>query len=160
MEVVSFKIDHNRLLRGVYVSRKDTVGENAVLTTFDVRIKTPNTEPPMDIAAIHTLEHLFAAYLRSDESGIAEDVIYVGPMGCRTGMYIIVKGDVSSRQILPYIISAFEYVRDFDGKIPGTTSKECGNYLDHNLTFAKYEAKKFLDEVLYKITDNNLNYPQ
>lgn len=159
MNVTSFTIDHDRLLRGIYVSRKDSVGSETV-TTFDVRIKRPNIEPPVEISAIHTLEHLIAVYLRSEESGISDRVIYVGPMGCRTGMYIIFKGDLTSEEVLPYITKAFEYVRDFTGIVPATTSKECGNYLDHNLTFAKYEADKYLSEVLYKITPGNLNYPE
>ncbi len=159
MNVASFDIDHDRLLRGVYVSRKDYVGSETV-TTFDVRIKKPNTEPPIEISAIHTLEHLLAVYLRSNESGIAEKIIYVGPMGCRTGMYIIVKGDMTSAEILPYIVSSFEFVRDFEGEVPAATSKECGNYKDHNLTFAKYEAEKYLSEVLHVIREENLVYPQ
>ncbi|MCD7905212.1 MAG: S-ribosylhomocysteine lyase [Clostridiales bacterium] len=159
MNVTSFTIDHDKLLRGIYVSRKDSIGKETI-TTFDVRIKRPNTEPPVEISAIHTLEHLMAVYLRSEESGIAEDVIYVGPMGCRTGMYVIFKGDLTSEQILPYITKTFEYVRDFTGTVPATTSAECGNYLDHNLTFAKYEADKYLREVLYNITPENLNYPE
>ncbi len=158
MNVTSFTIDHDRLLRGIYVSRIDHVGGEA-LTTFDVRIKKPNTEPPIEISAIHTLEHLLAVYLRSEESGIADKIIYVGPMGCRTGMYIIVKGNMSSKDFLPYVTAAFEYVKDFEGKVPAATSKECGNYKDHNLTFAKYEANKYLSEVLLCIKDENLNYP-
>lgn len=159
MKVASFTIDHDRLLRGIYVSRKDSVG-NETVTTFDVRIKRPNIEPPVDIPAIHTLEHLLAVYLRSDESGWADKVIYVGPMGCRTGMYLIFNGDLSSKDVADVITKSFEYVRDFEGIVPATTSKECGNYLDHNLTIAKWESKKFLDEVLYNLKDENLVYPQ
>ena len=124
MKVASFTIDHDRLLRGIYVSRKDSVGSETV-TTFDVRIKRPNIEPPVDIPAIHTLEHLLAVYLRSDESGWADKVIYVGPMGCRTGMYLIFKGDLSSKDVADVITKSFEYVRDFEGIVPATTSKEC-----------------------------------
>lgn len=159
MNVTSFTIDHDRLLPGIYVSRKDKVGAETV-TTFDVRIKRPNIEPPVEISAIHTLEHLIAVYLRSDESGVADRVIYVGPMGCRTGMYLIFKGNLSPADVLPCITKAFEYTRDFTGKVPATTSKECGNYLDHNLTFAKYEAQKFLTETLYNIKPENMTYPQ
>lgn len=157
MDVASFTIDHDRLLRGIYVSRYDKVG-NETVTTFDVRIKRPNIEPPVEISAIHTLEHLLAVYLRG--SKWADSIIYVGPMGCRTGMYIIFKGELTSRDVVEPITKAFEYVRDFTGKVPATTSKECGNYLDHNLTFAQYESKKFLDEILYQLKDENLNYPQ
>lgn len=156
MKVASFTIDHDRLLRGIYVSRKDTIGKETV-TTFDIRIKRPNIEPPMEMSATHTLEHLIAVYLRS--SRWADEIVYVGPMGCRTGMYIIFKGDKSSREVLEPITRAFEYVVEFEGKIPATTSKECGNYLDHNLTFAKYESKKYLEEVLYNMKDENFNYP-
>lgn len=156
MKVASFTIDHDRLLRGIYVSRYDRIG-NETVTTFDVRIKRPNIEPPVEISAIHTLEHLLAVYLR--DSKWADEIIYVGPMGCRTGMYIIFKGELTSSDVIEPITRAFEYVRDFEGKVPATTSRECGNYLDHNLTFAKYESKKYLDEVLYQLKDENLNYP-
>ncbi|MCC8014410.1 MAG: S-ribosylhomocysteine lyase [Eubacterium sp.] len=158
MNVTSFTIDHTKLLPGIYVSRKDSVG-NETVTTFDVRLKHPNIEPPVEISAIHTLEHLLAVYLRSEESGIADKVIYVGPMGCRTGMYLIFKGDLTSEDILPYVVKAFEYTRDFQGKVPATEAKECGNYLDHNLTFAKYEADKYLRETLYCIKPENMTYP-
>ena len=156
--VTSFSIDHTKLLPGIYVSRKDDA-DGCVITTFDIRIKRPNTEPPIEISAIHTLEHLIAVYLRSEKSGIADRVIYVGPMGCRTGMYIIFKGDMTPADVLPYIIKAFEYTRDFEGDVPAATPSECGNYLDHNLTFAKYEAKKYLNETLYVIKEENMTYP-
>lgn len=158
MKVASFTIDHDRLLRGIYVSRKDSVG-NETVTTFDIRLKEPNKEPVVDNPAIHTLEHLMAVYLR-DGSGWEDKVVYVGPMGCRTGMYLILKGDVESKDIVDLITKTFEFVRDFEGTIPATTSKECGNYLDHNLVTAKYEADKFLKEVLYVIKPENLVYPQ
>jgi S-ribosylhomocysteine lyase len=156
MDVASFQINHDKLLRGIYVSRKDTIGKETI-TTFDVRIKRPNIEPPVEISAIHTLEHLIAVYLRG--SKWQDEIVYVGPMGCRTGMYIIFKGDLESKDVVEPITKAFEYVVNFEGKVPATTSKECGNYLDHNLTFAKYESKKFLDEVLYVIKDENMIYP-
>jgi S-ribosylhomocysteine lyase len=159
MNVASFTIDHERLLRGIYVSRVDTIG-NEKLTTFDVRIKRPNIEPPVDMPAIHTLEHLIAVYLRSDESGVADDIIYVGPMGCRTGMYIIFKGELKSEDVAAPITKAFEYVVGFKGDVPAATAKECGNYLEHNLAIAQFESKKYLDEVLYRLKDDNLNYPK
>lgn len=157
MKVASFTIDHDKLLRGIYVSRKDSVGSE-VVTTFDVRFKRPNIEPCMDIAAIHTLEHLMAVYLREDKEW-ADSIIYVGPMGCRTGMYIIFKGDLESEDVLEPITNSVKYVMNFEGKIPATTSKECGNYLDHNLAFAKWECEKFYREVLKDIKKENMVYP-
>ncbi len=156
MKVASFTIDHDRLLKGIYVSRKDHIGKETV-TTFDVRIKRPNIEPPVEMAAMHTLEHLIAVYLR--ESKWSEEIVYVGPMGCRTGMYIIFKGDLKPADVLEPIRKAFEYVVDFQGKVPATTSKECGNYLDHNLTFAKYESKIYL-ETLNNMKKENMVYPE
>lgn len=158
MKVASFTIDHDRLLRGVYVSRKDMVGEET-LTTFDIRLKLPNKEPVLDNPAIHTLEHLLAVYLRGNEEW-SDKVIYVGPMGCRTGMYLILKGDLESEDIIELLKDTFKFVMDFDDEIPATTSIECGNYLDHNLVFAKYEAEKFYNEVLLNIKQENMVYPE
>lgn len=155
MKVASFTIDHDKLLKGIYVSRKDKVGSETV-TTFDVRIKRPNIEPAVEISAMHTLEHLIAVYLR--ESEWADEIVYVGPMGCRTGMYIIFKGDLEPKDVLEPIRKAFEYVVDFKGKVPATTSKECGNYLDHNLTIAQYESKIYL-ETLNNMKEENMVYP-
>lgn len=157
MKVASFTIDHDKLLRGIYVSRKDKIG-NETVTTFDVRFKRPNIEPCMDIAAIHTLEHLMAVCLREDKKW-ADSIIYVGPMGCRTGMYIIFKGDLEPQDVIEPIANAVKYVVNFEGKIPATTSKECGNYLDHNLAFAKWECEKFYNEVLKDIKEENMVYP-
>jgi S-ribosylhomocysteine lyase len=157
-DVTSFKIDHNKLLRGVYVSRKDPVGGETV-TTFDLRMKEPNREPVMDTASLHTLEHLMAVYLRGEDSGWAGRVLYVGPMGCRTGMYLLLKGDLTSRDILPLVTACFESVARFTGPVPYTAPAECGNGLDHNLFFAQWEAKKYLTEVLYKAGEENLRYP-
>ena len=157
MKVASFTIDHNKLLRGIYVSRKDKVGEETI-TTFDIRMKRPNIEPCMDIAAIHTIEHLMAVYLRADEKW-ANEVIYIGPMGCRTGMYLILKGDLVPDDILEIVKGSYKYIVDFDKQIPATTAKECGNYLDHNLGFAKWESKKYLEEVLEKMSIENMIYP-
>ena len=156
-KITSFTINHLKLLPGVYVSRKDKVG-NETVTTFDVRFKRPNIEPCMDIAAIHTLEHLMAVCLREDKEW-ADSIIYVGPMGCRTGMYIIFKGDLEPEDVLEPIANAVKYVINFEGKIPATTSKECGNYLDHNLAFAKWECEKFYNEVLKNIKKENMVYP-
>ena len=156
--VGSFKIDHDRLLRGLYVSRKDTLGKETV-TTFDVRMKRPNIEPPIDVPAMHTLEHMMAVYIRSGESGWAERMIYVGPMGCRTGMYIVAKGDLSVQDILPLMQATFKYIAEFEGKVPASVSKECGNYLEHNLTHAKTESLKYYDEVLMQMKPEHMNYP-
>lgn len=158
MDVVSFTINHDKLLPGVYVSRVDNVGDE-VLTTFDVRMKHSNKEPVLGNPEIHTMEHLMAIYMRSENSGWADKVIYVGPMGCRTGMYLIVKGEVSPAEILPLLVNTFKFIKDFDSEIPATKSRECGNYLDHNLAFAKYEAKEYL-EVLQNITKDKMEYPQ
>ena len=156
--VGSFKINHERLLRGLYVSRKDHIGKETV-TTFDVRMKRPNIEPPIDVPAMHTLEHLMAVYIRGKESGWAERMIYVGPMGCRTGMYIVAKGDLNVPDILPLIQATFKYIAEFEGKVPASVSKECGNYLEHNLTHARFESKKYYDEVLTQMKPENMNYP-
>ena len=157
MKVASFTIDHDKLLRGIYVSRKDKVG-NETLTTFDIRMKRPNIEPAMDIAAIHTLEHLMAVYLRSDEEW-ADKVIYVGPMGCRTGMYVIFKGDLESKDILDVMKRTYNYIINYNEDIPATTSKECGNYLDHNMEYARYECAKYYNEVLENMQEENMVYP-
>lgn len=158
MKVASFTIDHDKLLRGIYVSRKDKVG-NETLTTFDIRMKRPNIEPAMDIAAIHTLEHLMAVYLRSDEEW-ADKVIYVGPMGCRTGMYVIFKGDLESKDILDVMKRTYNYIINYNEDIPATTSKECGNYLDHNMEYARYECVKYYNEVLENMQEENMIYPR
>lgn len=158
MKVASFTIDHDKLLRGVYVSRKDMIGEH-VVTTFDIRMKVPNKEPVMDNPAIHTLEHLMAVYLRSDEEW-SDEVVYVGPMGCRTGIYLILKGDLEPEDIIELLKNTYKSIIDFNDTIPATTSKECGNYLDHNLVFAKYEAEKFYTEVLSSIKRENMVYPE
>jgi S-ribosylhomocysteine lyase len=144
--VASFNVDHDKLKRGLYVSRKDKIG-NEILTTFDIRMKTPNIEPVIDNPAIHTLEHLTAVYLRGNDEW-KDKVIYVGPMGCRTGMYLILAGDYESKDVIELIRDTFRYVIGFSGQIPATTSAECGNYLDHNLTVAKWEAKKYYEEIL------------
>ncbi|MBH1942188.1 S-ribosylhomocysteine lyase [Mobilitalea sibirica] len=155
--IASFTIDHMKLLRGVYVSRKDKLG-NEIITTFDIRMTRPNFEPVMLTGEMHTIEHLAATYLRNHET-YADKTIYFGPMGCRTGFYLLLGGDYQSKDILPLMIEMFEFIRDFEGDIPGATAVNCGNYSDMNLDLAKHYAKRFLDEVLYKIEDVNLNYP-
>ena len=156
-KIPSFTIDHIRLLRGIYVSRRDNVG-GEVVTTFDVRMKEPNREPVLSPSAIHTIEHLAATFLRNHPVW-ADRIIYWGPMGCLTGNYLIVKGDLSSAEILPLVKETFAFVAAYEGDVPGATARDCGNYLLMNLPEARWEARKYLDEVLEKISDDNLNYP-
>ena len=157
-KIASFTIDHIKLQPGIYVSRKDRVGSQ-VITTFDIRMTSPNEEPVMNTAELHAMEHLAATYLRN-QPDLKDKVIYWGPMGCRTGNYLLINGDYESKDIVPLMIETFEFIRDFEGEIPGATPKDCGNYLDMNLGMAKYLAKKYLDDVLYQITEERLIYPQ
>lgn len=157
-KIPSFTIDHNKLLRGIYVSRKDEIGGETV-TTFDIRMKEPNREPALHIGALHTIEHLAATYLRNNTQW-KDRVVYWGPMGCLTGNYLLLKGDLESTDIIDLMKKTFLFVANFDGDIPGAAPKDCGNYLLHDLPMARWEAKKFLDEVLEHITPNNLNYPK
>ena len=157
-KIASFTVNHLDLIPGVYVSRKDYVGKE-VLTTFDLRMTAPNREPVMNTAELHTIEHLAATYLRNNDEW-KEKVIYFGPMGCRTGCYLILAGDYESRDIVPLMIEMFEFIRDFEGAIPGASAKDCGNYLDMNLGMAKYLADKYLKNVLYDIQPNRLTYPE
>ena len=156
-KIPSFTIDHIRLERGIYVSRKDNVG-GEVVTTFDVRMKEPNREPVLSPSAIHTIEHLAATFLRNHPVW-ADRIIYWGPMGCLTGNYLIVKGNLTSAEILPLVKETFAFVAAYEGEVPGATARDCGNYLLMNLPEARWEARKYLDEVLEKISDKNLNYP-
>ena len=156
-KIPSFTVDHIRLLRGIYVSRKDTVGSE-IVTTFDIRMKEPNREPALSPSAIHTMEHLAATFLRIHAEW-ADKIIYWGPMGCLTGNYLVVKGDLTSADILPLMIETFRFIADYEGEIPGASAKDCGNYLMMNLPMAKWEAAKYLHEVLEQATDENLNYP-
>ena len=157
-KIPSFTIDHIRLNRGVYVSRQDVVG-GEVVTTFDVRMKEPNREPALSPSAIHTMEHLVATFLRNHPVW-ADRIIYWGPMGCLTGNYLIVKGDVLSHDILPLLCEAFAFVASYEGEVPGATARDCGNYLLMNLPEARWEARKYLTEVLERISDENLTYPE
>ena len=156
-KIPSFTIDHIRLERGIYVSRQDNVG-GEVVTTFDVRMKEPNREPVLSPSAIHTIEHLAATFLRNHPVW-ADRIIYWGPMGCLTGNYLIVKGDLTSADILPLVKETFAFVASYEGEVPGATARDCGNYLLMNLPEARWEARKYLAEVLENITDDNLNYP-
>lgn len=156
-KIASFTIDHLRLKRGIYVSRVDKVG-GEVLTSFDIRMKKPYREPVLGSAEIHTIEHLAATYLRN--STWKDKIIYWGPMGCMTGNYLILAGEYTSKTIAPLITELFEFIATFEGEIPGATAIECGNYYNNNLPIARYEAKKYLEEVLYNLTADNLNYPE
>ena len=156
-KIPSFTIDHTRLNRGIYVSRKDFVADE-VITTFDVRMKLPNREPALHQGAIHTIEHLAATFLRNHP--VWKDcIVYWGPMGCLTGNYLIVKGDLTSRDILPLMQETFLFIANYEGEIPGATERDCGNYILQDLAMARYEAKKYLDETLNCATDDNLIYP-
>lgn len=157
-KIASFTIDHLKLLPGIYVSRKDKVGDN-VITTFDLRITRPNFEPVMNNAEIHTIEHLGATFLRNNKNW-ADRTVYFGPMGCRTGFYMLLAGDLTSADVLPLVKEMFAFMKDFQGDVPGASAKDCGNYLDMNLNMAKYICKKYYDEVLTNITDEHLVYPE
>ena len=157
-KIPSFTIDHILLKRGIYVSRQDVVG-NETVTTFDVRMKEPNREPVLSPSAIHTIEHLAATFLRNHPVW-ADKIIYWGPMGCLTGNYLIVKGDITSAEILPLVKETFAFVVSYDGEVPGATARDCGNYLLMNLPEARWEANKYLNEVLERATEENLVYPQ
>ena len=157
-KIASFTIDHIKLQPGVYVSRKDHIGAE-VITTFDLRMTSPNDEPVMNTAEVHTIEHLAATFLRNHPV-YGNKTIYFGPMGCRTGFYLLLAGDLTSKEIVPLMIEMFEFIRDFKDEVPGASPKDCGNYLDMNLPMANYLAKRYLDNVLYNIDDSRLVYPE
>jgi S-ribosylhomocysteine lyase len=157
-KIESFQVNHLILKRGIYASRKDYMGENTI-TTFDIRIKEPNKEPVMNTAEIHTIEHLGATFLRN-HSEYADKTIYFGPMGCRTGFYVVFKGDLTSYDIIDIIKEMFNFIANYEGEIPGADPKSCGNYLDQNLIMAKYEAQKYYTEVLRNLTEDNLIYKE
>ena len=156
-KIASFTIDHIKLQPGIYVSRKDKVGAET-LTTFDLRMTSPNEEPVMNTAEMHTIEHLAATFLRN-HADWKERVIYFGPMGCRTGFYLILAGDLSSQEIVPLMQEMYQFIADFEGEVPGASAKDCGNYLDMNLPMAKFLARKYLTEVLDNISKDRLIYP-
>ena len=156
-KITSFTIDHLRLQPGLYVSRKDTAGGQTV-TTFDLRLTSPNEEPVMNTAEVHTMEHLAATYLRNEPTW-KDKVLYFGPMGCRTGFYLLLFGDYSSRQVLPLVTNCFRFIRDYRGAVPGASPRDCGNYLDMNLPMANYWGKKYTN-LLENITDDRLVYPE
>ena len=155
-KITSFTIDHERLQPGLYVSRVDPVGEQWV-TTFDLRITSPNDEPVMNTAEIHTMEHLAATYLRNEPQW-KDAVLYFGPMGCRTGFYLLMKGKLSSKDVLPLVLECFCFIRDFVGEVPGASAKDCGNYLDMNLPMANYWGERYV-RLLETAGDDRFHYP-
>ena len=156
-KIASFTIDHLRLQTGLYVSRVDCAGQEKI-TTFDIRMTRPNTEPVMDTAAVHAIEHLGATYLRNDPQW-KDRVLYFGPMGCRTGFYLLLAGSYESRDILPLVDGMFRFIAGYEGEIPGASAKDCGNYLDMNLPMARYHAEKYIREVLDHPAQDRLIYP-
>ncbi len=156
-KITSFTIDHLRLVPGLYVSRIDQV-EGHPVTTFDIRMTSPNDEPVMNTAEMHTIEHLAATFLRNHPD-YADKTLYFGPMGCRTGFYLLLVGEYTSKDIVPLMIQMFTFIADFEGDVPGACAKDCGNYLDMNLPMARYLARKYLKDVLTDITAKQLNYP-
>ena len=156
-KITSFTIDHIKLQPGLYVSRKDTQG-GVWVTTFDLRVTSPNDEPVMNTAEVHTIEHLAATYLRNDPQW-KEKVLYFGPMGCRTGFYLLLFGDYTAAEVLPLVKSCFRFVADFNGEVPGASAKDCGNYLDMNLPMAKYWGKRYA-ALLENISADRLVYPE
>lgn len=157
-KITSFTIDHLKLLPGVYVSRKDPAGSE-IITTFDIRMTRPNFEPVMNTAEMHTIEHLAATFLRNHPV-YGSKTIYFGPMGCRTGFYLLLTGDLTSKDIVPLMKEMFTFIRDFKDEVPGACAKDCGNYLDMNLPMANWLANRFLNEVLENISDEQLIYPE
>ena len=156
-KITSFTIDHIRLQPGLYVSRKDAVGSETV-TTFDLRLTSPNEEPVMNTAEVHTIEHLAATFLRNDLAW-KDRVLYFGPMGCRTGFYLLLSGDLSSQDVLPLVTDCFRFIRDYRGEVPGASPKDCGNYLDMNLSMANYWGRRYT-ALLENITPDRLTYPE
>ncbi|MCI6703002.1 MAG: S-ribosylhomocysteine lyase [Prevotellaceae bacterium] len=156
-KIPSFTIDHCHLKRGIYVSRKDTIGKETV-TTFDIRMKTPNREPAMQPGALHTIEHLAATYLRNNPQW-SDRIVYWGPMGCLTGNYLLLRGDYESADIVDLMRDTFDFIASYEDELPGATPRDCGNWLLHDLPMARWESKKYLKEVLENITPDRLNYP-
>ena len=160
MEVIaSFQVDHSNLKPGIYLSRRDEAGNGVIISTFDIRMTAPNHEPAIDVAALHTIEHLVATFLRNHPLW-KERIVYWGPMGCLTGNYLLMRGDLQPEDILPLMRETFTFVADFEGEVPGAAPQDCGNYLLHDLPMARWEARKYLEEVLEKATEENLRYPQ
>ena len=157
-KIASFTVNHLTLLPGVYVSRKDHIGAETV-TTFDIRMTRPNYEPVMNTAEVHTIEHLGATFLRNHKE-FSDRVVYFGPMGCRTGFYLLLAGDHESKDIIGLLKEMFVFMRDFKGEVPGAAARDCRNYLDMNLPMANYLAKRYYEEVLCNMTEDRLHYPE
>lgn len=157
-KIASFTIDHERLLRGLYVSRRDVTPGGDVLTTFDVRLTEPNRMPAATPEALHSIEHLAATFLRNHPKW-KEKVVYWGPMGCCTGCYLIMQGKLESEDILDLMKETFAFIAGFEGEIPGATPKDCGNYSFNDLESAKAISRRFLNEVLEKMEEKNMRYP-
>lgn len=158
-KIASFTVNHLALSRGIYLSRRDVTPSGDVISTFDIRMSEPNRQAPLDGATLHTIEHLAATFLRNHPVW-GSRIVYWGPMGCRTGNYLLVSGDYTSRDILPLVIETMEFVAGYQGDIPGASPRDCGNYSYMNPDNARLEARRYLDEVLYNITDRNLSYPE
>lgn len=158
-KIPSFTIDHNRLLRGVYVSRRDVTPSGDVITTFDVRMTEPNRQPALSPEALHALEHLAATYLRNNPEW-KDRIVYWGPMGCCTGNYMIVQGELDSREVVGLLRDTMSFVADFEDEVPGASPKDCGNWSFMDLEAAREAARTYLDEVLTDIKPENLVYPQ
>lgn len=156
-KITSFTIDHIKLQPGLYVSRKDKVGAETV-TTFDLRLTKPNDEPVMNTAEVHTIEHLAATYLRNEPTW-KDKVLYFGPMGCRTGFYLLLTGDYTSKDVVPLVLDCFRFIRDYRGEVPGASPRDCGNYLDMNLSMANYWGRRYT-ALLENITPDRLTYPE
>lgn len=157
-KIASFTIDHTRLEPGIYVSRKDTTPSGDVITTFDIRMTRPNREAALSPEALHAIEHLAATYLRNNPEW-ASRVVYWGPMGCCTGNYLLLSGDLRSRDILPLMRDTMSFVADYEGEVPGASARDCGNYTFMDLEAARQAARRYLDETLSDPTENNLSYP-
>lgn len=157
-KIASFTIDHTRLLRGVYLSRRDVMPGGDVVTTFDIRMTEPNRQEPLSGRALHAIEHLAATYLRN-RADWGPRIVYWGPMGCRTGNYLLLAGDYTSKEILPLVRDTFEFIAGFEGEIPGATPRDCGNYSYMDLEEARRQARRYVDEVLAVAVEENLNYP-
>lgn len=158
-KIASFTVNHLTLSRGIYLSRRDVTPGGDIITTFDIRMSEPNRQAPVDGATLHTIEHLAATYLRNHPEW-GSRIIYWGPMGCRTGNYLLLSGDYTPADILPLITETMEFIARFQGEIPGASPRDCGNYSYMNPDNARIEARRYLDEVLYVITDRNLSYPE
>ena len=157
-KIASFTVNHLDLEPGIYVSRKDKVGAETI-TTFDLRMTAPNKEPVMNTAEVHTMEHLGATFLRNDPE-YKDKTIYFGPMGCSTGFYVVLAGDLESKDVVPLITRMYEFISTFEGDVPGASPRDCGNYLDMNLGMARFLAKKYLDNTLRNIDEKHLVYPE